>query len=185
MRLDGLIFDLDGTLVDNLAGDCEAFIRAFAEHGHRGFTPADIVGMFGASSEGIIRGVVGDSWEGCWEAYCQYYESSLTELGPVPGVVELLDWARVAGLRTGLVTGGSERMARMTLRAVGLDRFGPSARFGSTGGSIKRQCIDEVLAEASGAAQGRVPRRCGAGHGDRQGRRARRHWGSVVRDHGR
>lgn len=145
MRLDGLIFDLDGTLVDNLAGDCEAFIRAFAEFGHPGFTPADIVRMFGASSEGIIRSIAGSAWEGCWEAYRRYYQEELAKLGPAPGVIELMDWAREAGFRLGLVTGASESVAQMTLTALGIDRFGTSVRFGSVAGSIKRECIRDLL----------------------------------------
>lgn len=147
MRLAALIFDLDGTLIDNEERDCEAFIRAFAEFGRPGLTPTDIKAMFGPSADGIIRLAIGDGWESCWDRYRHYYLEALTELDVFPGVLQLMGWAKDAEVRLGLVTGGGEGKARLTLGKLGIDCFGSFTRYGSPEGSVKRQSIEELVRE--------------------------------------
>ncbi len=146
-RVDALIFDLDGTLTDNLEADCNAFIMAFADFGHPGLTQGHIVAMFGPSSEGIVQGVVGNDWQECWQAYQRHYTEELTWLKPAPGIIDLLDWAQSAGLRLGLVTGASKSLAIQTIQALDLTHFGSKAKYGSPDGSIKLQSIKEMVNE--------------------------------------
>jgi phosphoglycolate phosphatase/pyrophosphatase PpaX len=142
-----VIFDLDGTLADTIPVCCAAFRAALREHTGRVWHDAEIVALFGPSEEGIIRDIVGDSWEQCLETYLAAYEREhVTCPDAFDGVSELLDGLRRCGIRLGVVTGKGARSAAISLRLLGLvDVFDP-IETGSPDGAVKPDALRRIAA---------------------------------------
>jgi len=125
MGLKGILFDLDGTLVDSLSTTFEAFNHGFTTCGVRAHTPQEIMKYFGPGEDKIFAEVVGP--ERAEEAYRACREYTDANLGRVPmhdGVVDLLEQIKCAGIPTAIVTGRSWVTTEMILNHHRmLDRF--------------------------------------------------------------
>lgn len=120
----GLIFDLDGTLVDNRALVYDAFRAGFLAIGHPRYTDDELLAMFGPTQEEIYQQRAGDRWEEGYQAYLAYYRRHATRDSLcIPGLAETLEWACNQGLLLGVVTGGSETGARLNLDLTGLTAY--------------------------------------------------------------
>lgn len=147
MRLEGIIFDLDGTLGNTLPVCYAAFREALLTYTGREYADAEIDALFGPSEEGIVRRVVPQQWRECLEVYLAAYERH-HELAPhpFPGVVEALDTLKQHGLRLGLVTGKGPRGAAISLRRLGLADAFDMIEVGSPEGAVKPEAIQRILA---------------------------------------
>ena len=74
MRIQGIIFDFDGTLADTIPLCCAAFREVAQRRLGRDYSDAEIVAMFGPSEVGIFQEVAGDRWEVCLEDFLAIYE---------------------------------------------------------------------------------------------------------------
>ena len=148
VRLQGMIFDLDGTLGNTLPVCYAAFREALLAHIGRKYTDAEIDALFGPSEEGIIQRVVpADRRVECLETYLAAYER-FHDLAPrpFPGIAEALDSLAWHGLRLGLATGKGPRGVAISLRRLGLaERFDP-VEVGSPQGAVKPDAIRRILA---------------------------------------
>ena len=123
----GLLFDLDGTLVDSDRRHCPAFNRILGEFG-RSITIATYKARsMGSSNDRIMRflfpegsadehAALGDRKEALFRASAEHLE-------PVPGLAALLDWAGEAGCRVGIVTNAPRANAELMLRGLGLSHL--------------------------------------------------------------
>jgi pyrophosphatase PpaX len=147
MRLDGMLFDVDGTLADSLPVCLAAFREAIRVSTGRLLSDAEIVARFGPTEEGMIQRLVPDGWEACLAIYLEAYRRSLDEC-PValPAMASALDRLRERGLRLGVVTGKGYQSAVLTLDRLGLAGYFAALEAGSPHGSIKAACIRQVLA---------------------------------------
>ena len=106
--LKGILFDLDGTLVDSLSTTFDAFNHAILECGGKKHTPEQIMAHFGLGEGQIFARLVGD--HNAQRAYDAHHEYLLKNMDQVPlheGVEELLEKLREAGVPLSIVTGRS------------------------------------------------------------------------------
>ena len=135
-QLAWMIFDVDGTLADTLPLCLAAYRHAFALHGHPHLDDAQITGLFGPDDEGIIRGVVGDTWQACYADFFAYYTSEHgARVSPLPGVCELLAELAQRSVRLTVLSGKGEATARHSLERLGLLEFFDDVVCGSPGGA--------------------------------------------------
>jgi len=147
MRLQGVIFDLDGTLGDTLPACFVAFRRALKDFSAREYTDDEIAALFGPSEEGMIQRLVPDRWEDCLRAYLAAYRESLSEYArPIPGMKDALRLLRTRGVTLAIVTGKGPHSAAVTLKHLDLANAFDVVETGSPDGSVKPAAIRKVLA---------------------------------------
>lgn len=120
-KLNGLIFDLDGTLVNSLGPTLDAFNEAITAFGKPRHSPAEIMAYFGTGEREILARIVGHS--NADEAYRICRESMDSNMGKMPlhdGVAEMLAELRRLGLPVSIVTGRGEGSTQEILRHHGL-----------------------------------------------------------------
>jgi beta-phosphoglucomutase-like phosphatase (HAD superfamily)/tRNA(Arg) A34 adenosine deaminase TadA len=125
--LGGMIFDIDGTLIDTNPSHIEAWVNAFAAKGYR--VSADRVEReVGKGGDQLVPAVLGAEAErrdgealrtAQQEAYLRIAAGRRFEV--FPGVPELFRALAGRGIRTALATSSSEAHLRGTLASAGLD----------------------------------------------------------------
>jgi phosphoglycolate phosphatase-like HAD superfamily hydrolase len=146
MPLQGVIFDLDGTVGDTLPVCFVAFREVFCSYLHRTYSDEEIRGMFGPTEEGMIRQAVPDRFEEAFAAYLGAYEKAHAICGePFPGIREAMEALERRGVRRAIVTGKGHRSASISLRVLGLADSFERVEAGSPDGNIKPQNMRRVV----------------------------------------
>ena len=126
MALDGIVFDLDGTIVDSNDLHVEAFRRAFANRGHK-VGPDRIFVEVGKGGDQLVPSIIGkdlDRIDGdaIREAHPKEYAKLAKEKGlrVFPRARELAAELRRRGIRTVLATSSGKGHLKGTEEASGL-----------------------------------------------------------------
>lgn len=121
-----VIFDIDGTLVDNMALHAEAFAVFAQRHGLPPLTHEDRARLDGRRNSEIFpilfgREVAREEWQG-YEAEKEglYRELSRGRLAPLKGLARLLAHYRAAAVPMALATSAPEPNVVHTLNEIGL-----------------------------------------------------------------
>jgi HAD superfamily hydrolase (TIGR01509 family) len=123
---DGVVFDLDGTMVDNMALHVEAFAIFAQRHGLPPLTTADRVRLDGKRNSEIFPILFGRAMdEPEWRAYedekeSLYREISVGRLQPLRGLPRLLDAIAARGIPVALATSAPAENVTHTLEEIGL-----------------------------------------------------------------
>jgi HAD superfamily hydrolase (TIGR01549 family) len=107
-KLKGIVFDLDGTLVDSLKVTFDAFNLGITRFGGRVHTGKEIMAHFGPGEGEILAKIIGR--ENAAEATAlarAHLESNLAHAPLHEGAHELLDRLKSAGVQVSIVTGRS------------------------------------------------------------------------------
>jgi HAD superfamily hydrolase (TIGR01509 family) len=117
MALEGMIFDVDGTLVDSNDAHAAAWVDAFSEFGYQvPFAKVRrLIGMGGDKLIGVLTGLDGkgerakelSAWRGC-----RFRDSYLPRIRPFPAVRELFERLKSDGIRRGIAS--SARRAELS-----------------------------------------------------------------------
>jgi HAD superfamily hydrolase (TIGR01549 family) len=121
----GVVFDLDGTLVDSLKTTFDAFNYGIQHCGGRRHTPQEIMAHFGTGEDEIFARILGrDRVEEAYSACRRYLSEHLHEVPLHEGVSDLLDELRARRIPLSIVTGRSWNTTEVILKHHGLlDRF--------------------------------------------------------------
>lgn len=145
--LRGMIFDLDGTLVNTMPICVQALQETIAYYQHQDLSVAQVQALFGPTEEGILVKRLGE--EQAPAAYARLLESYErlhdTCRQPFPGVEDLLARLQAAGIRTAIATGKGAETAEISLRYTGLRRWVEQVETGFRYGGDKARLIQRVL----------------------------------------
>jgi HAD superfamily hydrolase (TIGR01509 family) len=127
MALSGMVFDLDGTIVDSNALHVEAFVRAFAARGYK--VGGDrIFNEVGKGGDKLVPSVIGEELDrvdgdAIREAHPKAYAKLVKERGlrVFPGARELVAELRRRGIRAVLATSSGEGHLKATEQGSGLN----------------------------------------------------------------
>jgi phosphoglycolate phosphatase len=131
----GVLYDLDGTLLDTAADIMLALNRALAEVGWQPMAESDVRQMIGRGGTVLVERTAEAQGRRLDQAACtalvdRFYEHyGLLEstheavAEPYPGVEETVRRLHAAGLRTAVVTNKQHRFAVELMERLGLDRY--------------------------------------------------------------
>lgn len=126
-----VIFDLDGTIVDNMSLHAEAFAAFAARHGLPPLTPADRAKLDGRRNSEIFPVLFGremsrDEWQRHeQEKEGLYRELSRGRIVPVRGLDRLLEWLGESRVAVALATSAPAANVAHTLAEAGLQSAFP------------------------------------------------------------
>ncbi len=130
MRIELLVFDLDGTLVDSKRDLIQAVNATRAAAQLPPLADDTIASYVGAGAPTLIRRAVGEEasqeqLDRSLQFFLAYYRAHMLDhTRPYPGVPEALDRLREAGIRMAVLTNKPVRFSRELLRGLGLgDHF--------------------------------------------------------------
>lgn len=120
----GILFDMDGVLIDSEPVILQAAISYLSD---RGVTaqPEDFIPFIGTGDRRYLCGVgqkygLSIDFEEAKHPFFAYYEQFANNRGPMPGVHRFIANARKAGLKLALATSAMKMKAAINLKAIGL-----------------------------------------------------------------
>lgn len=142
-RIRGVIFDMDGVLVDSEPFICEAARTMFRETYDVDLPPEDFLPFVGAGEDRYIggpgekHGLSMDLPRDKARTYEIYLQIIQDRLDPLPGVVEFVEYLRNRGIRCAVATAADHVKMAGNLREIGLgeDTFDAIV----TGSDVKRK----------------------------------------------
>ncbi len=144
-KLAGLIFDLDGTLIDSVSSLIEGYRAALKQVFGKTYSDDEIIPFFGPNEQGVLRSITPLRWEACLSAYLDYEIKHLDNHRVFPGVESLLKYLMGKGIRLAIVTGRSKTLASLVLDKVGLEPYFEVIETGGEQKSIKGKQIDKIV----------------------------------------
>jgi HAD superfamily hydrolase (TIGR01509 family) len=114
----GVIFDVDGTLLDTNYLHIAAWWEAFRERCHD-LRCADIHRALGMGSSDLVERVLGEPDSSVIEAHSRYFGPYLGRMRPLPGAADLLEATARLGLSVVLATSAKDEEIDHMLDALG------------------------------------------------------------------
>jgi HAD superfamily hydrolase (TIGR01509 family) len=127
-RPEGVIFDLDGTLVDTVHKRIDGWVEALADAGIKA-SPSQIAPLIGMDGKRLAREVARgagrslseDETEAIDHAAGEAFDRRNDEPEPLPGVAEVLAAIRMVGAKWLIATSSRAAQVRGSVAALGLD----------------------------------------------------------------
>jgi HAD superfamily hydrolase (TIGR01509 family) len=116
----GVLFDIDGTLVDDNYLHVVAWWQAFRAHNHD-VSMTDVHSLIGKGSTNLVKDLIGREDEEVVTAHSHFYGPSLEGLRCFPGARDLLYDCKKRGLAVVLATSADPGEVEMLTRALDAD----------------------------------------------------------------
>lgn len=123
--LKGIVFDLDGTLVDSLSTSFDAFNHGITRFGGKKHTPLEILAYFGTSEGNIFAKILGpEKATPAAKAFREYVDENVHTMPLHAGVGELLEKLKSNDVPISIFTGRGWETTELILNHHRLmDRF--------------------------------------------------------------
>jgi phosphoglycolate phosphatase len=134
LRLRGVVFDLDGTLIDSAPDLQTALNELLAGEGRRAVSLPEVVSFVGDGAVKLVERAfaatgaarAADELRPLTDRFLALYGNHLVErTRPYPGVMETLAWLQGQGVSLAVCTNKPERHTREVLKGLDLARFFP------------------------------------------------------------
>jgi HAD superfamily hydrolase (TIGR01509 family) len=116
----GVLFDIDGTLVDDNYLHVVAWWHAFRAHGHD-VSMVDIHRRIGKGAEDLVSDLLGEEDDSVVKGHTRFYSPFLEQLRPFPEARELLHDCKKSGLTVVLATSAEDNEVEALTTAIDAD----------------------------------------------------------------
>ncbi len=124
MEIKGVIFDLDGTLIDSYPLTTLAFKEVLKKWGNIELTEDEIYLSFGPPEKVIFKRFVGeDKLEECYLDYVKIFEKNSKDIKVFKGVREVLEELKRLEIPSGIFTGRGRELSIKLLQLKELSQF--------------------------------------------------------------
>ncbi len=145
MKLEGVIFDIDGTLCDTIPFCLETIVAALEEGAGKKIGKEEVLSYFGATEEGIIKKLAPKKSQICYDAYLRLYSENHGNYPSMfDGIKNILNHIKDNKINTAVVTGKGRDSAQITLEYYGIKDYFSYIEAGSPEGSIKADCMSKI-----------------------------------------
>ncbi|HBF37206.1 MAG TPA: haloacid dehalogenase [Firmicutes bacterium] len=145
MKLQGFIFDFDGTLVDSMPVCYIAFQKVFQKYLGRDYCNEEIAAFFGPSEEGIFKRLLPHCWQDALQDYLAEYEKAGQKTMPFPGIIDALQLLKDKQCRLAIVSGKGAGSMEISLQVSGLKGYFEPIITGAEQNANKPDHIRQVL----------------------------------------
>lgn len=145
MKLQGFIFDFDGTLANSMPVCYIAFRKVFQKYLGRDYSNQEIAAFFGPSEEGVFQRLLPHCWQDALQDYLAEYEKAGQKTAPFPGIIDALQLLKDKQFRLAIVSGKGAGSMEISLQASGLRGYFEHVITGSEQGAHKPDQLRQVL----------------------------------------
>lgn len=117
----GVLFDVDGTLLDSNYLHVIAWHRALRDAGHHEVLAADVHRVIGIASDGLLERLIGRTDDRIAQGHADHFRRLRPEVRPFPRAAALVRRCHRAGLTVVLATSGAGDDLEWMLPAIGAD----------------------------------------------------------------
>jgi HAD superfamily hydrolase (TIGR01549 family) len=146
MKLDGIMFDLDGTLGETLPVCLAALGNTFKTFFGRDWSDEELLSYFGPTEEGVVKKLLPSKADECLKAYYSEYlrmHKLCTE--PFPFIESVLCLLQEKNIKMAIVTAKGPETARISLEYLKLNKFFDPVVPGYEDANKKTLSIKKVL----------------------------------------
>lgn len=121
MKIDAIIFDLDGTLADTIPLTIYALKEAVLELSGKEYRDEEILNEFGPVDTEIIKKLLDYKYDDIApDIYLKHFEGSFNDfVKPIDGIDHLLKFIGSNGIKLGLFTGRGRRATEIIIEKLG------------------------------------------------------------------
>jgi pyrophosphatase PpaX len=148
MILDGIIFDLEGTLAETRPICVSAYRDTLLEFRGRKYSEGEILELIGPSEEGIFERLVPEHWQACVAAFHDNYDRAHAELrSPYAGLTDIFHRLKTQGIKLAIATEKGPGSAAISVRNLGLATYIDLVETGSPSGNCKMRSIASIVSK--------------------------------------
>jgi len=147
VKVKGIIFDLDGTLIDTADLSMSAYHCALKQVLGREFSDSEIKSNFGPSEEGVIKRIASSQWQECLQKYHEYEARSIDTVQVFPKIEEALRLLKERKILLAIATGRGENSCSALLKYTSLSSYFEVVEANSPENATKFPVIQRVINE--------------------------------------
>ena len=124
-KFDGIIFDIDGTIVESNQLIFATFNYVTEKYLGKSTSPEEIIALFGPTEGVIIEQLFSDNFSAVMTDYYKFYRENHSKMAKVfDGIVELIDNLKSKNIFLSVYTGKGKGSTEITLDELGIrDKF--------------------------------------------------------------
>jgi HAD superfamily hydrolase (TIGR01549 family) len=120
-KFDGFIFDIDGTLASTNELIFSTFRYITKKYLNKNISNEEIIELFGPTEDVILKIFMKDNYEDAKKDYYEFYENNHDAMADVyPGLKEILEMIKTAGIPLSIYTGKGRQSSIITLTKIGV-----------------------------------------------------------------
>ena len=124
MKIKGIIFDIDGTLISTNELIFASFNYVTNKYLNKIFSNDEIIGMFGPTEDYILKKMMGDKYEIARKDYFDYYRNNHDIMTKkVDGMYELIKKIKEKNIFLSIYTGKGRTSTEITLEKLSIKNF--------------------------------------------------------------